>query len=41
MQMKNTTAEKRQQGLDGYIVVGVDPHNERPATVVINQDFTT
>jgi len=39
--MENTAARKRKQVLEGYLVVGVDPHKKRHAAVAITQDFTT
>jgi len=39
--MKNTAAEKRKQIPKGYLVVGIDPHKKKHATVAITQDFTT
>jgi transposase len=39
--MQNTTARKRRQVPDGYLVVGIDPHKKRHAAVAITQDFTT
>ena len=38
--MQNTAARKRKQVLEGYLVVGVDPHKKRHAAVAITQDFT-
>jgi len=39
--MENIAARKRKQAPEGYLVVGVDPHKKRHATVAITQDFTT
>ncbi len=38
--MQNTVARKLKQVPEGYLIVGVDPHKKRHATVVITQDFT-
>jgi hypothetical protein len=39
--MENTAARKRKQVPEGYLIIGVDPHKKRHATVTITQDFTT
>jgi hypothetical protein len=39
--MENTAARKRKQVPEGYLIIGVDPHKKRHATVAITQDFTT
>jgi len=39
--MKNSAAKKRKQVPSGYLVVGVDPHKKKHATVFMTQDFTT
>ena len=39
--MQNTAARKRKQVPEGYMIIGVDPHKKRHATVAITQDFTT
>ena len=38
--MKNTAARKLKQVLEGYLIVGVDPHKKKHAAVAITQDFT-
>src|SRR4030043_1201127 len=39
-QMENTSARKRKQVPEGYLIIGVDPHKKRHAAVAITQDFT-
>ena len=39
--MKSTAARKLRQVPQGYLVMGVDPHKKKHATVAITQDFTT
>jgi transposase len=38
--MKNSAAKKRKQVPSGYLVVGVDPHKKKHASVFMTQDFT-
>src|SRR4030043_1643778 len=38
--MENTSARKRKQVPEGYLIIGVDPHKKRHAAVAITQDFT-
>jgi hypothetical protein len=38
--MENTTARKRKQVPEGYLIIGIDPHKKRHAAVAITQDFT-
>jgi transposase len=38
--MKNTSARKRKQVPEGYLIIGVDPHKKKHAAVAITQDFT-
>ncbi len=38
--MQNTAAKKMKQVLEGYLIIGVDPHKKRHAVVVMTQDFT-
>jgi transposase len=38
--MKNSAARKMKQVSEGYLIVGVDPHKNKHAAVVITQDFT-
>src|SRR4030043_1679539 len=37
--MENTSARKRKQVPEGYLIIGVDPHKKRHAAVAITQDF--
>jgi transposase len=37
--MENTLARKLKQVPEGYLIIGVDPHKKKHATVAITQDF--
>jgi len=38
--MKNTAARKLRQVPEGYLIIGIDPHKKKHATVAITQDLT-
>jgi hypothetical protein len=38
--MKDSAANKLRQVTQGYLIVGVDPHKKKHATVAMTQDYT-
>ena len=38
--MKNSAANKLKQVPEGYLIVGIDPHQKKHAAVAMTKDFT-